>query len=68
MHEHYPCHVYDHRSGVWLSIVPVTKRSHAVLLPQLPVNNTLCEVDSSVEFFSGVNTADILANIPNTDI
>ncbi|RPD63505.1 alpha/beta-hydrolase [Lentinus tigrinus ALCF2SS1-6] len=34
----------------------------------LPANNTLCEVDADFEVFSGVNTADILAHLPSTDV
>ncbi|RPD63511.1 alpha/beta-hydrolase [Lentinus tigrinus ALCF2SS1-6] len=34
----------------------------------LPANNTLCEVDADFEVFSGVNTADILAHLPGTDV
>ncbi|RPD55343.1 alpha/beta-hydrolase [Lentinus tigrinus ALCF2SS1-6] len=34
----------------------------------LPANNTLCEVDADYEVFSGVNTADILAHLPRTDV
>ena len=35
---------------------------------QLPANNTVCEVDADFEIFNGVNTADILAHIPSTDV
>ncbi|KAH9889039.1 alpha/beta-hydrolase [Cubamyces lactineus] len=31
----------------------------------LPANNTVCEVDADFEVFPGVNTADILANLPS---
>ncbi|RPD70275.1 alpha/beta-hydrolase [Lentinus tigrinus ALCF2SS1-7] len=34
----------------------------------LPANNTLCEVNADFEVFSGVNTADILAHLPSTDV
>ncbi|TFK83375.1 hypothetical protein K466DRAFT_655259 [Polyporus arcularius HHB13444] len=34
----------------------------------LPPNGTVCEVDADFEVFDGVNTADILANIPGTDV
>ncbi|RPD63522.1 alpha/beta-hydrolase [Lentinus tigrinus ALCF2SS1-6] len=34
----------------------------------LPANNTLCEVDADFEVFSGVNTADILAQLPSSDV
>ncbi|RDX49113.1 alpha/beta-hydrolase [Lentinus brumalis] len=34
----------------------------------LPANGTVCEVDADYEIFAGINTADILANIPSTDI
>ncbi|TFK83378.1 alpha/beta-hydrolase [Polyporus arcularius HHB13444] len=34
----------------------------------LPANGTVCEVDADFEVFTGVNTADILAHIPSTDI
>ena len=40
----------------------------SVFLLQLPANNTVCEVDADFEIFDGVNTADILAHIPNTDV
>ncbi|RPD63528.1 hypothetical protein L227DRAFT_651139 [Lentinus tigrinus ALCF2SS1-6] len=34
----------------------------------LPANNTVCEVNSDFELFQGVNTADILAHLPGSDI
>ncbi|KAI0689850.1 alpha/beta-hydrolase [Cerioporus squamosus] len=34
----------------------------------LPANGTVCEVDADFELFDGVNTADILAHIPSTDV
>ncbi|KAI0689861.1 alpha/beta-hydrolase [Cerioporus squamosus] len=34
----------------------------------LPANDTVCEVDADFEVFDGVNTADILAHIPSTDV
>ncbi|RDX45240.1 alpha/beta-hydrolase [Lentinus brumalis] len=34
----------------------------------LPANGTVCEVDADFELFSGVNTADILAHLPSTDV
>ncbi|RPD70247.1 alpha/beta-hydrolase [Lentinus tigrinus ALCF2SS1-7] len=34
----------------------------------LPANNTLCEVDADFDVFSGVNTAEILAHLPETDV
>ncbi|KAI0806610.1 alpha/beta-hydrolase [Fomes fomentarius] len=34
----------------------------------LPANGTVCEVDADYEVFPGVTTADILANLPTSDI
>ncbi|KAI0689859.1 alpha/beta-hydrolase [Cerioporus squamosus] len=34
----------------------------------LPEKNTVCEVNADFELFDGVNTADILANLPASDI
>ncbi|TFK83374.1 alpha/beta-hydrolase [Polyporus arcularius HHB13444] len=34
----------------------------------LPPNGTVCEVDADFEVFDGVNTLDILAHIPSTDV
>ncbi len=35
---------------------------------QLLPNGTVCEDDADFEVFDGVNTANILANIPITDV
>ncbi|KAI0746902.1 alpha/beta-hydrolase [Daedaleopsis nitida] len=34
----------------------------------VPANNTVCDVDSDYEVLPGVTTADILANLPSSDI
>ncbi len=51
----------SHTSGVWIGL-------NHVLHSQLPPNGTVCEVDADFDVFDGVNTADILANIPGTDV
>ncbi len=57
------CRYYtNHRLGGSLS------RTHEYASSQLPANGTVCEVDADYEIFAGINTADILANIPSTEI